>query len=49
MPEPILDSPENVAAALMGSPPRKPDECRYAQEPVEEVPVDPIELDNWQV
>ena len=29
MPEPIPDTPENVAAALMGSKPRKPDEWRY--------------------
>ena len=29
LPEPIPDTPENVAAALMGSPPRKPDEWRY--------------------
>ena len=32
MPEPIPDSLENVAAALMSSPPRKPDERRYDQD-----------------
>ncbi|WP_420443107.1 hypothetical protein [Candidatus Poriferisodalis sp.] len=29
LPEPIPDTPENVAKALMSSPPRKPDEWRY--------------------
>ncbi len=32
LPEPIPDTPENVAAALMSSPPRKPDEWRYQQD-----------------
>ncbi|WP_420610619.1 hypothetical protein [Candidatus Poriferisodalis sp.] len=32
MPEPIHDMPENVAAALMSSPPRKPDEWRYQRD-----------------
>lgn len=32
LPEPIPDTPENVAAALMSSPPRKPDEWRYDQD-----------------
>ena len=29
MPEPIPDTPERVARALVTSPPRKPDEWRY--------------------
>ncbi len=32
MPEPIPDTPENVARALMTSPPRKPDEWEYLRE-----------------
>ena len=29
MPDPIPDTPENVARALMSSPPREPDEWEY--------------------
>ena len=32
MPEPIPDTPENVARALMSSPPRKPDEWDYVRQ-----------------
>ncbi|WP_419863038.1 hypothetical protein [Candidatus Poriferisodalis sp.] len=32
MPEPIPDTPENVAKALMNTPPKKPGEWRYEQE-----------------
>lgn len=32
MPEQIPDTPENVAAALMRQPPRKPDEWKFMQE-----------------
>ena len=29
MPEPIPDTPDNIARALLTSPPREPDEWRY--------------------
>ena len=32
MPEQIDDTPENVARALMRTPPRKPDEWKFMQE-----------------
>ena len=32
MPEQIPDSPENVARALMRTPPRKPEDWRFVQE-----------------
>lgn len=31
MPEPIPDTPENVAKALMNIPPKKPGDWRYEQ------------------
>lgn len=31
-PEPIPDTPENIAKAVLSTPPKKPDEWRYLQE-----------------
>ena len=35
MPEPIPDAPENVARALLTTPPKKPDEWQFAQDDAE--------------
>ena len=35
MPEPIPDTPENIARALVTSPSKKPDEWRYLQDGTE--------------
>lgn len=32
MPEPINDTPENIAWAILNTPPKKADEWRYMQE-----------------
>ena len=36
MPEPIPDSPESVARAILGTPPKARDEWRFTQEDAEE-------------
>lgn len=32
LPPPIDDSPENIARAILNTPPKKPDEWRYLQD-----------------
>ena len=45
MPDPIPDTPENVALALMSSPPREPDEWEYLRPKPSPTPASADELD----